>query len=150
MRKTSHLQLVVSNSTRNLYERCLLADPLLVLLGSTRLQRVLDGIGGEPPYSNFRAYWRRTSRGDCRPSGTLEEFILSAVKNYFFAQLTKAFVNAPRIWMATKLEIENSIEHNRSIIKSALLDRYPYELAEIIFIHRAAHSIVGDVAEIDT
>lgn len=149
MKKIPPLQLVVSNSTRNLYQRCMLADPLLALLGSFKLQRLLYGIAGEPPYVDFADYCRRISRGDCRTNGTLDELILSTVKNYFFAQLTKAFVNAPRIWKAFNLELGEIIEQNQTRIKAALLEDYPRELAEIILAHHLAPSIDSSATEID-
>lgn len=150
MGKTNHLRLVVSNTTRNLYERCMLADPLLAIIGTAKLQRLLGGIPGEPPYLNFRDYWRRTSRGGCSGNQTLEELIMSVVKNYFSAQLTKAFVNAPRIWTATHLEIGRSIERSQSPIKATLFEQYSRELAEIILFHHTAPRVDCGTEEIQS
>src|SRR5471030_33085 len=141
MKITQHLRLVVSNCTKNLYERCTLADPLLAIIGTAKLQRLLAGISGEPPYKCFRDYWRKTSRVGFGGNQTLDELIMSVVKNYFSGQLTKAFVNAPRIWTATHLEMGKSIARNRDRIKTVLLEHYSRELAEIILLYHAVSGV---------
>src|SRR5476649_1473 len=129
MRNTMNLRLVVSTSCADLYSRCMQADPLLGLLGTPKLRRLLDGIPGAPPYVDFSGYWNATSRSKSHVDESVEEALVRTTKNYFFAQFTKAFVSSPRIWNAVNTEVDQCIEANISILKLAFLDIYPRELA---------------------
>jgi len=130
-----NLRLVVSNSCADLYSRCMQADPLLGLLGTPKLRRLLEGIPGAPPYVDFSGYWNATSRSKASVCESLEEALVRTTKNYFFAQFTKVFVSSPRIWSAVHKELDQRLNASISSLKLAFLDIYPRELAEMIQAH---------------
>ena len=113
----------------------MLTDPLLGLLAAPKLRRLLDGIPGAPPYVDFSGYWNATSWSKASVCESLEEALVRTIKNYFFAQFTKAFVSSPRIWNAVNMEVDQRIEANIGNLKLVFLDIYPRELAEMIQVH---------------
>lgn len=136
MRNTTNLRLIVSKSCVDLYGRCMQEDPLLLLLDSPRLRHLFEDMSGVPPYADFSAYWNATSKSKASTHETLEDALARAIKNYFFAQFTKAFVSSPRIWNAVKMEVEQRIKVNIDSIKLSFLDIYSHELAEIVLARR--------------
>jgi len=137
MKNATNLRLVVSNSCVDLFEKCMRTDPLLTLFDEPKLRHLLHGILGEPPYQNFADYCNATLKRKSSAGVSLDDVLAKTTKNYFFAQFTKVFVRSPKISSTVCIEVESCIETNMSRIKMCLLEIYPRELAEIIFIHCA-------------
>lgn len=137
-----HLKLVPSIHSKLLYAKCLEADPLLVLVGSFALKRLLGDIVGTQSYSDFADYWlvqSPTARQMICKSG-----ISGAIQNFFFAQFAYAFMRKRSLSMAASSIVAERIAENLSEIKLVFIDRYPVQLAEILRTMNSDIAINGD------
>lgn len=127
-----HLKLVTSIQSNLLYANCIEGDPLLALVGSFALRRLLGDIVGTQSYSDFADYWlvqSPTARQVICKSG-----ISGAVQNFFFAQFAYAFMRKRSLSMAASSIVAERTSENLSEIKLVFIDRYPVQLAEILLI----------------
>lgn len=137
-----HLKLVPSIRSNLLYANCVEADPLLSLVSSSALKRLLGDVVGAPSYSDFSDYWlvqSPTTRQMICKSG-----ISGAVQNFFFAQFAYAFMRKRSLSMAASSIIAERIAENLSKIKLVFIDRYPVQLAEILLAMNSDIAIDGD------
>ena len=137
-----HLKLVPSIRSNLLYANCVEADPILVLVGSFALKRLLGDVVGTPSYSDFADYWLLQSPAARRV--IYKSGISGAVQSFFFAQFAYAFMRKRSLSISVSGTVAERIAENLSEIKLVLIDSYPVQLAEILRTINSDIAIDGD------
>lgn len=137
-----HLKLVPSIRSNLLYANCVEADPLLVLVGSFALKRLLGNVVGMQSYSDFADYWFLQSPAARRV--ICKSGISGAVLSFFSAQFAYAFMRKRSLSISASTMVSQRIAENLSEIKLAFIDKYPVQLAEILLIMNSGIALDGD------